>query len=89
MSRAMKLQVFIDGKAYQTVINFMQKNHIRTESEAVWKIIREYDRLNEDWDTSINRLNSALLKKDENIKQLEYAVKNIYGKQFKEMNKNE
>jgi len=77
--KIMKMQMEKGLKSPGTVINYCLTEYFKGE--------RNEDYFNRQMDDTVKRLTNVIAKREEKIKQLENAIKNIYGKQMKEMNK--
>ena len=75
----------MDVKTFSIVQSYQEKEEVPTESQAIVKIIEEYDNAH----IGLSKLYDNIDRKNKRIEELEYAMKNIYGKQMKELVKDE
>ena len=97
MSRNIRLQIFVDNEVNLKIRDYMRLKHQDNESKAVFMMLKEFNPADIDSLTGLpintKQLSTALensFKEIDKLKEknleLTFAIKNIYGKQFKEIN---
>jgi len=74
MARNYKIQLFVDLKQASNILKYQEERHLKSESEAVFRILNEYFTNVELQDQAVNRLNKVIQGYNDKIRNLEYQL---------------
>ena len=80
-----RLQVCVDVRSWSYLVGYMQKNNLKNESQAIRKLIREFQDMELTGAQATERLNKVIQGYEEKIRNLEFENRMLrQGKIIKE-----
>lgn len=81
MARNYKIQLFVDLKQATNILKYQEERHLKSESEAVFRILNEYFANIEMQDQAVNRLNKIIQGYNDKIQNLEFENRQLKEKE--------
>lgn len=66
-----RLQIMVDWRQYETIIEIMKDNNLRNESQAIHLLIEEYG----NFDAKMFKMTTEYKKLEDKLKNIEYELR--------------